>query len=127
MEYGMCVSHSLHFFPQIVNFDLKCNLYIKKEAWVYDLFFFFALGELFIVVRYFVEDLTRRNTLPQHVQLPHYCISEYVALRDILAVTDVGPLIFSRLFTVNKVVYCKSDICSFFFSSIIFMVIYLIY
>lgn len=36
---------------------------------------------------------------------------KYVALRAILAVTNVGPLIFSRLFTVNKVVYCKSDIC----------------
>lgn len=73
---------------------------------------FFALGELLIVVRYFADDVTRRNTLPQDVQLPHYCISKYVALRAILAVTNVGPLIFSRLFTVNKVVYCKSDICS---------------
>lgn len=72
---------------------------------------FFALGEL-IIVQYFVDDVTRWNTLPQDVQLPHYCISKYVALRAILAVTNVGPLIFSRLFTVNKVVYCKSDICS---------------
>lgn len=75
------------------------------------LWLFFALGELFIVVRYFVDDVTRRNTLPQDVQLPHYCISKYVALRDILAVTNVGPLILSTLFTVNKVVYCKSDVC----------------
>lgn len=104
-----CVFLILCFFPPNCELDLKCNLYIKKEAWDYD--YFFALGELFIVVRYFVDDVTRRNTLPQDVQLPHYCISKYVALRDILAVTNVGPLILSRLFTVNKVVYCKSDIC----------------
>lgn len=107
--WHVCFSFSA-FFPRIVDlFDLKCNLYIKKEAWDYD--YFFALGELFIVVRYFVDDVTRRNTLPQDVQLPHYCISKYVALRDILAVTNVGPLILSTLFTVNKVVYCKSDVC----------------
>lgn len=97
-------------------------IYIKKEAWniiiiiiiLIIIIIIFALGELFIVVRYFVEDVTRQNTLPQikDVQLPHYCISKYVALGDILAVTNACPLIFSGLFTVNKAVYCKSNVCS---------------
>lgn len=104
-----CVFLILCFFSQIVNLIWNV-IYILKQR--HGLLIFFALGELFIVVRYFVNDVTRWNTLPQDVQLPHYCISKYVALRDILAVTNVGPLIFSRLFTVNKVVYCKSDVCS---------------
>lgn len=71
-----------------------------------------------------MDDVTKRNTLPQDVKLPHYCIPKYVALKDILAVTNVGPSIYSRLFTVNKVVYCKSDACS--LSAVSHMFIYLI-
>lgn len=45
-------------------------MYIKKEAWDIVIIrimiiIIFALGELFIAVRYFVEDVTRQNTLPQ--------------------------------------------------------------
>lgn len=85
--------------PPNCEFDLKCYLYIseKRHGIIIIIIILFALGELFIVVQYFVEDVTRQNTLPQikDVQLPHYCISKYVALGDILAVTSACPLIFS--------------------------------
>lgn len=97
------------FFPPSCEFDLKCNLYIKKEAWDYD--YFFCLGWTYhcTIFRGWCNKM-------KHFYLKMYnCLitvfQKYVALRAILAVTNVGPLIFSRLFTVNKVVYCKSDIC----------------
>lgn len=73
-----CVLLILCFFPLNCEFDLKCDLYIKKKRhgnMIYFYYVCFALGELFIVVR-FVADVTRQNTLPQvkDVQLPHYCI-----------------------------------------------------
>lgn len=53
--WHVCFSFSA-FFPPNCEFGLKCNLYIKKEAWDYD--YFFALGGL-IIVQYFVDDVTR--------------------------------------------------------------------
>lgn len=47
------------------------------------------------------------------VQLPHYCISKsHVAFRDVLAVANACPSIFSKLFTVNKVKFIVKVIFS---------------
>lgn len=89
-------------------------------------FFSVTLCELFNVVQYFVNDVTRQNTLPQvkDVRLPHYCISKsYIAFQDILAVTNACPSIFSKLFTVNKVTF----IVKVFFSSLNMMTFTLLY
>lgn len=111
MEYSMCACHFL-LFPELwIIFEMWSNF--KTKNW--GMGFFVALCELFNVVRYFVNDVTWQNTLPQvkDVQLPHYCISKsYVAFQDILAVTNACPSIFSKLFTVNKVKFIVNVIFS---------------
>lgn len=107
----MCACHFL-LFPELwIIFEMWSNF--KTKNW--GMGFFVALCELFNVVRYFVNDVTWQNTLPQvkDVQLPHHCISKsYVAFQDILAVTNACPSIFSKLFTVNKVKFIVKVIFS---------------
>lgn len=62
MEYSMCAYHFL-LLPElwILFFEMWSNF----EKWKWGMFFFVSLCGLFNVIKYFVNDVTWQNTLPQ--------------------------------------------------------------